>query len=126
MRYEKFSDFVNNVGYFEEKVDCHSRKIYVYDEDKAKQDLIDLIKEYDMEDELMLGRYDFETIDDVIEEFLEDFDEDRGIGSKGYEKLSEHFSDVWEFVGDIGKENTGILDLYMLAFKLAMQHLNES
>ena len=30
---------------------------------------------------------------------------------------------VWEIVGDIGKQNTNILDLYMLAFKLATDQL---
>ena len=73
--------------------------------------------------------YDFETDDEKLEEFfesvLEDFSEDNGIGSKGYDALSEYFEDVWEFVGDIGKENTGILDLYMMAFKLAQAQLEE-
>ena len=36
MTYEKFSDFTNSIGYFEGKIDCHSRPIYVYDEEKAK------------------------------------------------------------------------------------------
>ncbi len=51
----------------------------------------------------MNDRFDFETIDDVINDILEDFDEDRGIGSKGYDELGKVFSDVWEIVGDIGK-----------------------
>ena len=68
----------------------------------------------------MNDRFDFETIDDVINDILEDFDEDRGIGSKGYDELGKVFSDVWEIVGDIGKQNTNILDLYMLAFKLVL------
>lgn len=71
-----------------------------------------------------------ETDKDKLEEFyetvLEDFSEDTGIGSKGYDALSEHFSDAWEFVGDIGKRPKEILDLYMLAFKLAMEQVNYS
>lgn len=43
----------------------------------------------------------------------------RGIGYYGYEKLSEIDSDIFEFIDDFGKKSTGILDLYMLAFKLA-------
>ena len=40
MTYEKFSDYVNNTSYFEEKIDCHNRAIYVYDEDKARAELM--------------------------------------------------------------------------------------
>ena len=57
MTYDKFSDFVNDIGYFEKKIDCHSR-------------------------------------------------------------------DIWEFVDDLGKKETGILELYMLAFKLAKEQLD--
>ena len=35
MTYDKFSDFVNNAGYFEEKIDCMSRSVYFYDRDNA-------------------------------------------------------------------------------------------
>lgn len=82
--------------------------------------------EYDVKDEFMNDRFDFETIDDVVNDILEDFDKDRGIGSKGYDELGKVFSDVWEIVGDIGKQNTNILDLYMLAFKLATDQLQSS
>ena len=82
-----------------------------------------------LDDVLQHDRYDWETDDEKLEEFfesaLEDFCEDKGIGSKGYDALSEYFDDVWEIVGDIGKENTGILDLYMMAFKLAQEQLEE-
>ena len=37
MTFEKFSDFVNNVSYFEQKIDCHNRSIYTYDEDLARK-----------------------------------------------------------------------------------------
>lgn len=103
-----------------------NRKIYVYDEGQAREDILNLMDEYDVKDEFMNDRFDFETIDDVINDILEDFDEDRGIGSKGYDELGKVFSDVWEIVGDIGKQNTNILDLYMLAFKLATDQLQSS
>ncbi len=48
MTYEKFSDFVNNIGYFEEKIDCMNRKIYVYDEGQAREDILNLMDEYDV------------------------------------------------------------------------------
>ena len=105
---------------------ANSAKIYVYDEGQAREDILNLMDEYDVKDEFMNDRFDFETIDDVINDILEDFDEDRGIGSKGYDELGKVFSDVWEIVGDIGKQNTNILDLYMLAFKLATDQLQSS
>lgn len=128
MTYEKFSDFVNNIGYFESKIDCHSRKIYVYDEDVAKEDLKKYLEEYEyLEFVLNHDRYEWDTDEDKLYEFfedvLEDFSEDNGIGSKGYDVLSEYMDDVWEFASDIGKRTTGILDLYMLAFKLAQEQL---
>lgn len=130
MTYEKFSDFVNNVGYFEEKIDCHSRKIYMYDEEDAKDDIKKLLEEYEcLEDVLNHDRYEWETDEDKLNEFfedvLEDFSKDNGIGSKGYDALSEHMDDVWEFAGNIGRRETGILELYMLTFKLAQEQLKE-
>lgn len=128
MTYEKFSDFVNNTGYFEEKINCHSQAIYRYNKGVAKSHIKEKLEEYDLlEDIYNHDRYDWETDEDKLEEFyedvLEDFSRDSGISSKGYDALSEYFSDVWEFAGDIGRQNTGILDLYMLAFKLAQEDL---
>lgn len=129
MTFNGFSDFINNVGYFREKIDCHSRRIYTYDSEDAKKDLKELLEEWNMIEKILQhDRFDFETDEDKLEEFyeavLEDFSDDTGVGSKGYDALSEYFCDAWEFVGDIGKRPTGILDLYMLAFKLAMEQLN--
>lgn len=82
-----------------------------------------------MEEVLQHDRYEWETDEEKLEEFyeavLEDFSEDTGVGSKGYDVLSEYFSDAWEFAKDIGKRPTGILDLYMLAFRLATEQLKE-
>ena len=129
MTYEKFSDFVNNTGYFEEKIDCHNRKIYTYNEEDAKHDIKERLEEYDCLDNVLEhDRFEWETDEDKLEEFygdvLEDFSQDTGIGSKGCYALSEYFDDVWEFASDIGKRETGILDLYMLAFKLAQEQLS--
>lgn len=131
MTFKGFSDFVNNVGYFRKKIDCHNRKIYTYDSENAKKDLKELLEEWDMMEEILqYDRFDFETDEDKLEEFyenvLEDFSEDTGVGSKGYDALSEYFSDAWEFVSDIGKRPTYILDVYMLAFKLATDQLKKN
>lgn len=130
MTFKGFSDFVNNIGYFKGKIDCHNRRIYTYDSGDAKKDLKELLEEWDMMEEVLQhDRYEWETDEDKLEEFyegvLEDFSDDTGVGSKGYDALEEYFSDVWEFVSDIGKRATGILDLYMLAFRLATEQLKE-
>lgn len=123
MTFEKFSDFVNDVGYFRGKINCLSRDIFYYDECKARNDLKELIEEYDVEEQFMVDRLDFETIDNVIDDILIDFSEERGIGSKGYDEFSKGF--YGEPVSNVGKETTGILELYMLAFKLAMHQLKK-
>ena len=129
MTYEKFSEYVNNVGYFESKIDCHSRPIYVYDEEAARDDLKDYIYKYNLYEIITSDKYeqqsDEEKINEVIDEILYDYS-DNGIGSKGYEELSKYMDDVWEIVPEIGKRETGILDLYMLAFRLASNQLVET
>ena len=129
MTFEGFKDFVNNIGYFNEKISCHDRRIYTYDEAEAKKDLKEILEEEEILDDILKhDRYDWETDEDKLDEFydsvLEDFSEDTGISSKGYDVLSGYLTDAWEFVGNIGKQPTGILNLYMLAFKLAMQQLS--
>ena len=129
MTFDKFSDFVNNTGYFEQKIDCHSRDIYVYDEELAKEQLHKILEEYDMLEEIYNhDRYDFETDEDKLNEFykdvFEDFTDTKGIGSKGFDVLWEKFEEPWEFTDDLGKKETGILELYMLAFKLAKEQLD--
>lgn len=127
MTYEKFSDYVNNTGYFEEKIDCHSRSIYVYDYSKALEELRQ--RAADEGDWLEISdRYDYETNDEarlesIIDDILDDFSESTGISEDGYDALEEINPDAWEFAHDIGKTETGILDLYMLAFKLAQKQL---
>ena len=127
MTYEKFSDYVNDTGYFEEKIDCLSRSIYVYDYSKALEELRQ--RAADEGDWLEISdRYDYETNDEarlesIIDDILDDFSESTGISGDGYDALEEINPDAWEFAYDIGKTETGILDLYMLAFKLAQEQL---
>lgn len=129
MTYERFSDYVDNVDYFKEKIDCHSREIYVYDYDKALEELRQMAANEG--DWLELSdRYDYETNDEkrlecIIDDILDNFSESTGISRTGYDALEEVNPDAWEFVDNIGKEETGILDLYMFAFKLAVKQLKE-
>lgn len=127
MTYEKFSDFVNNVDYFKEKIDCINRHFYVYDENQAREELLEIAKEHDWL--LFSDKYayedDEERLNYIIDDILYDFDPYRGIGNKGYEELNDLEDDAFEFASDIGKQETGILDLYMLAFKLAKKQLDK-
>ena len=65
-----------------------------------------------------------DTVEDIIDEILDDFDDEKGISQNGYDKLSELDQDAWEYASDIGKESTNILELYMLAFKLAKKQIS--
>lgn len=126
MTFEGFSDFVNNVGYFEGKIDCHSRNIYTYNEDKARDELKKIINEYELLQDIMNKSYyddEKDALNDFLDGVLEDFDSDRGVGSKGYDVASEIITDFWEEVSCLGREKTGILELYMLAFELATRQL---
>lgn len=129
MTYEGFSDYVNNVYYFKEKIDCHSRAICVYDYNKAVKDLKQ--RAADEGDWLDISdRYNYEYVEEkrleyIIDDILDNFSDTTGISQVGYDVLSKINPDAWEFAGDIGKTETGILDLYMLAFKLAQEQLKE-
>lgn len=115
MTFNKFGDFANNTGYFEEKVDCHNRPFYYYDLKAAREELTEYFKDSYLLDE--------EEIEDVLDDILLDFSDDRGISGKGYDALLEIDSEGWEYVYNVGKKRTVILDVYMLAFKLATEQL---
>lgn len=125
MTYDNFSGFVNNPGYFEEKIDCMSRKVYFYDRDKAVTDLKELIEENSIADELIENTFN-DSIEEAIDDVLENFDIERGISEKGYEIMDKCMCDFWEEARYIGRDRTGILELYLLAFKLATQQLQQS
>ena len=127
MNYKDFGpDFGKNPYYFEEKIDCHERPIYEYDEDKARKELKEMLEEYELS---LPSRYYFGTDDDdeafadFIDEVLEDFDDDKGISQEGYRVLSEVDNNAWEYAAKIGREPTGIIELYLLAFRLAQEDL---
>lgn len=128
MTYEGFSDFVNDTGYFEEKIDCHNRRIYFYDKDQARKELLEMAKDHDWllySDKYSYEEDDEERLNNIIDDILYDFDDNDGIGGKGYDELSDLEDDAFEFANDLGKKETGILELYMLAFKLAKEQLNK-
>lgn len=130
MTYDRFSDFVNDVGYFRSKIVCHSRALDYYDEDKARKEIVELLKEHKIYEDVcsnyhFYGDSDEERIAYFLDEIMEDFDDETGFSSDGYEFLNSLDYRIYEDSDDFGKEETGILDLYMLAFKLAQEQLKE-
>lgn len=131
MTYEKFSGFLNDTGYFEQKIDCLDRAIYYYDEDQVRKDIKEYIDEHNLcdyviENEGLDFLPDEENVNDFINDVLEDFSDRNGIGPKGIDKLMEIDEYIYEDIYSFGKKKTGILDLYMLAFKLAQEDLKAS
>ena len=65
------------------------------------------------------------NIENAIDDVLENFDDNRGISEKGYEIMDKCMCDFWEEARYIGRDRTGVLELYLLAFKLATQQLQQ-
>jgi hypothetical protein len=123
MTFKGFGDyFANNPEYFEEKVKSHSRPLYTYDVVKAKDDLKDQLAEWVPE-----TTFDFEDPEELkeetIDEILEDYSDDYGLGNVGYNKLCEIDRDCFEWAGDLGKQRTLFIELYCMAFRLAVKDL---
>ena len=92
----------------------------MYEDEKARRELLERIEREEIEDQIMSSGYD--SVDEYIDDVMWDF-EDTGIGYGGIEKIDNVFTDSFEWVGDLGKESTGIIELYLLAFELAMKDL---
>ena len=126
MNYEDFGpDFGNNPYYFEEKIDCHERPIYTYDEDKARKDIKEYLEGYELilPSRYYIGNDDAEAFEEFIDDVLEDFDDNKGMSQEGYRVLSEVDGNAWEYATKIGQDRTGIIELYLLAFTLAQEDL---
>ena len=128
MCWNGFKDFVDNVGYFKEKIDCLDRYIFLYDQEQAEKDIAQYIEENDLyfeiDDDYPQFKSKEEIIDDFLSDVLYDFSEETGIGNEGQEKLLELDTDIYLETSNFGIKPTGILDLYMLAFKLAKEQLD--
>lgn len=136
MTYEKFNDFTKDVWYLKSKVNCHSEPFYYYDEDSIKEDLIKLINESNecscLEDILSDYRPDWdcdstdeELLEELLDEILSGFSEETGIGPEGQQIFVEYITRFYFDYSEIGKRSTGILDLYVTAFKLAQEDLEK-
>ena len=123
MTYKKFDNFVNDIEYFEKKIDCCSRDLYEYDECYAREDLKRILEENDLLDEVLNSYSGSNKLESFYNDVFSDFSCDTGIGDYGIDVLSRFFNNLWDFVDNIGKRSTGILDLYILAFKMAKQQI---
>lgn len=124
MRYATFGDYVHNPGYFEQKILCMDRDLYCYDTDKARKDLLEQLDWYDWEEENKYSDWSIEERRDYeIDVILEDLNNRTGLGSKAYDRLSEIDPGCWEWISYIGREDTGIIELYLYAFELAQKQL---
>ena len=68
---------------------------------------------------------DYKNTHDFICDVLQDFSDRRGLSEKGYDVLSEIDPDCWEYASSLGKQSTGIVELYLLAFELATEQLKQ-
>ena len=125
MCWNEFEDFINNPEYFEEKIDCCSSPLHEYDYDLACKQMSELIEKYEIKERIK-DECAFESEEAFNAEFnkwigdvLSDFTKTNGIGWEGYEAGSRFIDDFWEDCKIIGKKPTGVIDRYMLAFKLA-------
>lgn len=133
MTFEKFAkDYLKNPGYFIDKIQTCSRPIYAYDEDAARESLIETMKlegSYDvaLSDYTRYGTDEKQAEEDMLYDFMEDFDERTGMSINGIEQYIEHTGcdscDAYAMASDLGKYDTGIIDIYLMAFGLAMEQL---
>lgn len=127
MCYEKFGDYVHDTGYFKGKIDCCTRPLYCYDRNLAIKELKERYDAFELRDALNTVTYcdDTEHVDYCLDEVFEDFDDEKGIGSNAIRVLEELDRDYFEWGYNLGKQETGILELYMMAFELAVKQLEE-
>ena len=132
MTFDKFYDFVDNVGYFEGKIECHSRKLYYYDEDRAREELRKYLYDNELVEEIVedsshiYEESEEEIINEFVDDVMESFDNEHGISVEGCELVANYFGDAYEDCYYFGKERTGIIELYLFAFRLAMKQLKEN
>ena len=130
MNYDKFFRFINNTGYFEPSVCCCNRPIHTYDSELAGKQIIKWLKDTDQYDVVINDTWasKYYDEDDFLEDVLKDFSDTSGLGERGKDILIEvdEENDIYYELSSFGlEEEPGILDLYLLAFKLATDQLKK-
>ncbi len=115
--------------FFKLKVKCSSHPLYIYDRELAEEHLLQLLK-----DKYVLDRvadyYDVCESEDAVKPFIEDvldgFSDTEGICEIGERTLLNIDYSAFDPIDEIGlEEGPGIVDVYLLAFKLAFRQLQE-
>lgn len=129
LSFRRFIDYCyRHRVWFKTKVLCSSRPLQTYNQELAEKQLTEKLK-----DKLLLDKASdyFGLKRKVVTEFLveralDDFSDDGGIGENGEKLLSDiDFTGFWP-IDEIGLEKgPDIIDLYLLAFKLAFRKLQE-
>lgn len=122
MTYEGFDTFVRDIGYFCQKIDCHSRVLYYFDKEDVKDQLRQIIADNGYDDLLSFDNM-YDDVDELIEDMVEHLDEVTGFQEEAFNIWEELGFDIYDLY-DVDKKSTGILNLYMLAFKLAKEQLS--
>lgn len=130
MNYDKFFRFINNTGCFEPSVCCCNRPIHTYDSELAGKQIIKWLKDTDQYDVVINDTWasKYYDEDDFLEDVLKDFSDTSGLGERGKDILIEvdEENDIYYELSSFGlEEEPGILDLYLLAFKLATDQLKK-
>lgn len=126
MTFEGFKKyFANDPSYFAKKIQCNNRNIYEYDYSLAEEEIKQDIQEYAILSEILKDYgWDYEdkeyAIQDYIDDVLKFYDSRTGLDKNGYEVIGKYIRDYYP---DYGVYQTGIIDLYLYAFKLAVSKL---
>lgn len=132
-----FRDFIDycyrHRVWFKSKVLCSSRPLQTYDRELAEKHLTEELKDKQLFNKVStyfsayFGDLDHEAVTELlVETALVDFSNDGGIGEDGEKLLSSiDFTGFWP-IDEIGLDKgPDIVDLYLLAFKLAFRQLQE-
>lgn len=128
-----FRDFIDycyrHRVWFKSKVLCSSRPLQTYDRELAEKQLKEKLKDRQLFDEVLAyyGDLDYEVVTAFfVGEVLVDFSGGGGIGEDGKWLLSSIDSTGFWPIDEIGLDRgPDIVDLYLLAFKLAYKQLQE-
>lgn len=127
MCWQKFyDDFANDPGYFEEKVDCHDRCFYEYDDDLARKQIAEWMQDEGVDGDVTESEL-YLSVEETVNEVIDKLDRTKGLSESGVKMLCKLTTDTYEaysFASDLGKQSTGIIELYLLAFRLAVKQLN--
>lgn len=130
LSFRRFIDYCyRHRVWFKSKVLCSSRPLKTYSQELAEKQLTEKLKDKLLFDKVSayFGDLDCEVVTAfLVERALDDFSDDGGIGEDGEKLLSEiDFTGFWP-IDEIGLEKgPDIVDLYLLAFKLAFRQLQE-